>query len=66
MQSAGYATRYESMPATHAELDERYGAKVEEMLASWRRSPRTATGMTPTTRLPMTGSSAKRAGRRAR
>jgi hypothetical protein len=45
MQSAGYATRYESMPATHAELDERYGAKVEEMLAHWLDDERLARGL---------------------
>jgi hypothetical protein len=45
MQSAGYATRHESIPATYSELDERYGAKVEEMLAHWLDDERLARGL---------------------
>jgi hypothetical protein len=45
MQSAGYATSHESIPATYSELDDRYGAKVEEMLAHWLDDERLARGL---------------------
>ncbi|WP_051328863.1 LytR C-terminal domain-containing protein [Geminicoccus roseus] len=35
MQTAGYATDRESIPASYTELDDRYGGKIEEMLAHW-------------------------------
>jgi len=59
MQTAGYATASASVPANAAELDRRYGARVEAMLAHWLDDETLAAGL----RRPVLAEVARNGGR---